>query len=406
MAPPRLLGRMRLARPAAAGLLAAVLLSSLLGAFGHGGAARAADLSSQLAARQAQAAALRAAIGDENHRLALVQGSIATVQARLNTVEADLAAKQARLATIQAKLRSARAHLARLELQLAVADRALAANLRSQYESDPPDAITVILRSHGFADMLDKLEFVRVAKNHDAQVIRADRVARTVVIAAADRLGKLNQREQTLTAAILARRNDIDRIRLALVDRAIRIENARSAKTASLGQAEAERSRLVSQIASLQAAAQQSAGGGPAPVVGSLLRGGGIVFPLPGGAASPPGTWTNDDGVDIMAGGHTPLLAIGSGTIVLHGIGGFGPDAPVLHLDDGRYVYYGHAGPGNAVAIGTHVSAGQVISEVGDGIVGISTGPHLEIGFCDGSGTPLGPGTAPTMHAILLGAYH
>ena len=403
MGPPRLLGRMRLARPAAAVVVAAVLLSALLSGSGAGGAARAADLSAQLAARQAQAGALRAAIGDENHRLALVQGSIATVQARLNTVESDLATKQARLAAIQARLRSARAHLAQLELQLAVADRALAANLRSQYESDPPDAITVILRSHGFADLLDKLEFVRVAKNHDAQVIKADRVARTVVIAAADRLGTLNQREQALTSAILARRNDIDRIRLALVDRAIRIENARSAKTASLGQAEAERSRLVSQLASLQA---QQGGGGSTPVVGNLLRGGGIVFPLPGGAASPPGTWTNDDGVDIMAAGHTPLLAIGSGTIVLHGIGGFGPDAPVLHLDDGRFVYYGHAGPGNAVAIGTHVSAGQVISEVGDGIVGISTGPHLEIGFCDGSGTPLGPGTAATMHAILLGAYH
>jgi murein DD-endopeptidase MepM/ murein hydrolase activator NlpD len=397
---------MRLARPAAASLLAAVLLAVVLSGSGAGPTARAADLSGQLAARQNQAAALHAAIGDENHRLALVQGSIATVQARLDTVSADLAAKQARLATIQAKLRDARAHLARLELQLARADQALAANLRSQYESDPPDAITVVLRAHGFADLLDKLEFVREAKNHDAQVITADRQARTVVIAAADRLGKLNQREQALTAAILARRDDIDRIRLALADRAIRIESARSVKTAQLGRAEAERSRLVSQIASLQAAAQQGAGGGPAPVVGNLLRGGGIVFPLPGGAASPPGTWSDDDGVDIMAAGHTPLLAIGSGTIVLHGIGGFGPDAPVLHLDDGRYVYYGHAGPGNAVAIGTHVGAGQVISEVGDGIVGISTGPHLEIGFSDGSGTPLGPGTAGTMHALLLGAYH
>jgi murein DD-endopeptidase MepM/ murein hydrolase activator NlpD len=58
------------------------------------------------------------------------------------------------------------------------------------------------------------------------------------------------------------------------------------------------------------------------------------------------------------------------------------------------------------VAIGTHVSAGQVISEVGAGIVGISTGPHLEIGFADGNGTPLGPGTASSMQSLLLGAYH
>jgi murein DD-endopeptidase MepM/ murein hydrolase activator NlpD len=402
---------MRLARPAAAAVLAAVLLWVVPP--GHRAAARAAaaSLSSQLADRQARAAALRARIGDENHRLALVQGSIATVQARLSQVQASLSAAEGRLAAIQVALRRERTHLAALELQLARADRALSANLRSQFESDAPDLVTVILRAHGFADLLDRLEFVRVAKEHDQRVIEGDRRARTVVIAAADRLGALNQREQALTAAILSRRNDVDRIRLGLVDRMIAIENSRSANAAGLRQAEAQRSRLVSQIARIQVAAQRGAGGGGGGGGGSVspgnvLRGGGIVFPLPGGAASPPGTWSNDQGVDISAAGHTPLLAIGSGTIVLHGIGGFGPDAPVLHLDDGRYIYYGHAGPGNAVAIGTHVGAGQVISEVGAGIVGISSGPHLEIGFADGNGTPLGPGTAGAMHSLLLGAYH
>jgi murein DD-endopeptidase MepM/ murein hydrolase activator NlpD len=405
---------MRLARPAAAAVLAALLLWIVPP--GHRGAARAAaaSLSSQLADRQARAAALRARIGDENHRLALVQGSIATVQARLSQVQASLSAAEGRLAAVQAGLRRERTHLAALELQLARADRALSANLRSQFESDAPDLVTVILRAHGFADLLDRLEFVRVAKEHDQRVIEGDRRARTVVIAAADRLGALNQREQALTAAILSRRNDVDRIRLGLVDRMIAIENSRSANAAGLRQAEAERGRLVSQIAGIQAAAQRGAagsgggggGGGGSVSAGNVLRGGGIVFPLPGGTASPPGTWSDDQGVDISAAGHTPLLAIGPGTIVLHGIGGFGPDAPVLHLDDGRYVYYGHAGPGNAVAIGTHVGAGQVISEVGAGIVGISSGPHLEIGFADGNGTPLGSGTAGAMHTLLLGAYH
>ncbi len=403
---------MRVVRPAAAGVLAccAILAGSALS--GGGSAAGASSLSSRLAARQAAAGALRAAIGAENHRLALVQGQVSVVQARLNVVEADLAAKEASLAATQAALQKERVHLAALQRQLALADRALSANLRSQFESDPPDVFTVVLRSHGFADLLEKLQFVSAAKNHDQQLITSDRKVRGIVIAEAVRLGALSQREQALAAAVLSRRNDIDRIRLSLANRAIGIENARSVKTAALGRAEAERSRLVSEIARLQAAAARPSpttsapGGGPAPVVGNLLRGGGIVFPLPAGAGVGPASWSDDQGVDISAPGHTPLLAIGSGTIVLHGIGGFGPDAPVLHLDDGRYVYYGHAGPGNAVAIGTHVGAGQVISEVGAGIVGISTGPHLEIGFADANGTPLGSSTAGTMHSLLLGAYH
>ena len=113
---------------------------------------------------------------------------------------------------------------------------------------------------------------------------------------------------------------------------------------------------------------------------------------MPKGSVSGPGTWSPDDGVDMSAPGDTPEYAVCSGTIVLHGIGGFGPWAPVIHCDSPvggySYVYYGHAGPLNQLPIGTHVSAGQVMSSVGPGIVGISTGPHIEIGFCDSSGRP------------------
>lgn len=129
-----------------------------------------------------------------------------------------------------------------------------------------------------------------------------------------------------------------------------------------------------------------------------------ITFPLPRGTYTGKPGWTIDQGVDIAAPGHTPLLAVASGTIVRHGIGGFGDWAPVLKLDQPiggyRYVYYGHAGPGNAVPVGTHVNAGQVIGEVGAGKVGISNGPHLEIGFSDGAGTPAGPKGGAQAHAI------
>jgi murein DD-endopeptidase MepM/ murein hydrolase activator NlpD len=389
-------------------------------------AASVGQLKQRITTGQGRVSSLSGTVRAASGRIGQFDASIAALAGRLSRIQADIDAKNAELDKLRVQLADARIRLGQLEAAATHAQHVLAQQLVASYETDAPNIVSVVIEATGFQDLLNRLAFMQRVRKQDVSVVSQVRAARRSVAAEATRLGRLEVREQTLIEQIVGQRNQLAQASASLQRQRTAVARFRNAKAGELAGARAEVGHLQHELSQLQAAqaalerrqsapsssssAPSSSGSSPAPSAGSSpVSAGGFTFPLPKSAAAPPSEWSPDQGVDISAPGNTPEYAVCSGTIVLHGIGGFGPWAPVLHCDgslDGyTYVYYGHAGPLYQLPIGTHVGAGQVMSSIGPGDVGISTGPHLEIGFADSSGSPIGSQTAGTMLSLLHGAY-
>ena len=423
---------LRVAAWTAAGALALVGAGLAVSKAPFAHAAGSGQIQQKLSTTRQKVTSLAGDVAAAKGRVAQLNAGIASLSSRLAGVQDDLNAKRNELLRLRARLTAAQVRLARLERIVRADQRVLAAELVGSYEGARPDIVDVVLEATGFNDLLERLAFAQRIGRQDARIASNVKAARQAVSAQAIRLGSLSQRQNQLTEQALTERNQVAALRVRLVSQRLTAAQAASAKAGQLASARTQVGSLTRELARLQSAQRAGAprtstgsggGGGSAAGDGGSGAGSrgssggaahgpvshGFEFPMPKGDVSPPATWSLDDGVDIAAPGGTPELAVCSGTIVQHGIGGFGPSAPVLHCDSPLagydYVYYGHAGPGSWTPIGTHVSQGQVISQVGYGIVGISSGPHLEIGFADSSGSPIGPSSAPTMMSLLRSAY-
>src|SRR5918992_4261996 len=137
-----------------------------------------------------------------------LQSEITVLQGREVRLQVNLEAKRAELARIQELLRLERARLARLRARLAEAKVALAERLVEIYKSDKPDIVTVVLEADGFAELLERTEFMQRVSAQDARIIERVRVAKAEAQATAERLDRLERRAEAGGVGVEARGNE------------------------------------------------------------------------------------------------------------------------------------------------------------------------------------------------------
>ena len=351
----------------------------------------------QIAAKKGRERVLSTTITRYSRSIDALQGDITVLQRKEVAIQGDLDAKLAELARIQEELRQERLRLARLRARLAEARVALADRLVQLYKADKPDVVTVVLESEGFADLLERTEFMQRVSDQDARIIDRVRAARAEAKRTEARLDKLEERQTRIAKAIEERRDAVARVKGQLVDRRDAYARVRSAKSTALASTRQARQHLEGDLAALekenakiQAQLAAAQNGTAASAAGPIRPGaGGMIWPVNGPIVSPFGMrWGRlHAGVDIAVPAGTPIRAAKSGRVILLGwTGGYGNYTCVGH-GGGVSTCYAHQSR-YGTSMGANVSQGQVIGYVG--CTGHCFGDHLHFEVRVG-GAPVNP---------------
>jgi murein DD-endopeptidase MepM/ murein hydrolase activator NlpD len=337
----------------------------------------------RIAGKKRQEGVLTSQITGFNLRIRSLQGEINGLQQHEDAVQAQLNTKQAELDSIRNRLQIAQDHLTRLRARLVVAQRVLAARLVALYKDDEPDMITVVLDSNGFADLLDRADFLSRISAEDQRIITTVRDLKKQVTGQVHQLSGLEAQAAAAANAIRVKRDEIASAKGAIVSSQNDLVVARNARAGVLSRVQGARHVLEGQLQGLQAkqqkllAAQAGISVGPA---GPIRRGSGrFIWPVNGPISSGFGMrWGRlHAGIDIVAGTGTPIRAAASGTVAFTepeaSSGGYGNYTCINH-GGGISTCYAHQSR-FLTSAGAHVSQGQVIGLVGN--TGHSFGSHL-----------------------------
>jgi peptidoglycan hydrolase CwlO-like protein len=238
--------------------------------------------------------------------------AVDVLSTRLAQAQGDLARWEARLAETQRELRATRERLVRLRARLAESRGALATMLRQRYTANRPDVVSVVLDAKGFAEVLERIEFLRRVQDSDTVIVDAVRRGRDDAGHDERILAALEPRQREQTAAVRSQRDGLARMTAALQARRTALAQARAARLAALANTVASRRRAQHELTRLLAVqARAAAAHGP---------GGPWAIPWPivecesGGQNLPPNSAT--------ASGYYQML-----DSTWHGLGGSTPHA-------------------------------------------------------------------------------
>ena len=342
-------------------------------------------------------ATLRGRASDAERRAGVVTEELSAVAARVRELEAGVDAQQARLRVLEGQLASARARLGTLDRTIAdqttrlerlrgqyrIAVTRLERRVRELYMTDGPDALSVVLGTASFTDLLDNLDLLGRIGRQDERIAATVKSARDGVADARRRTRAARVEAARVEAAVSSAATEQSGIVTRLIASRDALVAARHEKSATLASIQSDRDSTLAEIdaleqqsAALAARIREAQQRSSAPTIAAPSGNGVLGWPVSGPVTSGFGSrWGRmHEGIDIAVGEGTPVRAAAAGVVIYAGwMGGYGNLVVVDH-GNGLSTAYAH-NSSLATSVGQSVAAGEVVSYSGN--TGHSTGPHV-----------------------------
>src|SRR5689334_12242133 len=144
--------------------------AALAAAMGVGLAAADPSLQHRIDSAKSNAGQLSSRVEALSERIASLEEQARQAGARAMQLNAEVERAEARSRQLARQLAAAQARLDRLRAEYADAVKQLDQRLIAIYETDAPDATTVLLESNGFDDLSTRSAYLRALHNADLQI--------------------------------------------------------------------------------------------------------------------------------------------------------------------------------------------------------------------------------------------
>lgn len=224
--------------------------------------ARAAEterLEAKLSTAREEASSISAGLRESKQALGAAEAEAAAAEAHEQRLSALLTEGEEHAAQLEGKLEDTQRQLAAAKSRLRRSQALLAARLVAIYESGTPDAVSVLLSSGDYQDVLTQADYLQQITESDSAL--ADRVGevRGEVEAEVAQVATLHRRAVAYDERLGAAREEIAGVRAAAQASAAELESLSASREAALAELKSSISDWVSEIEVARAASEAEA---------------------------------------------------------------------------------------------------------------------------------------------------